>query len=269
DPLPYRPRLGRPFGSSRISRPLMSIQCQAVRELYRLEGHMDVFSWPEYWMLGADESIFVNEDGTPKAQWQVMLGRIKGVPDDEDAQMPRADVKQFSAAAPDPHLAALNAFAKLFAREASLPDTSLAITDVSNPTSAESYDASQYELIAEAEGATDDWSPGLRRAMTRALAIANNEKSIPDSWLSIDTQWRDPRYLSRSAQADAGMKQIAAVPWLAETSVGLELLGLSESQRKRALAEKRRLEARGVLERLAARSPEEPTEEEPTGASEE
>jgi len=145
----------------------------------------------------------------------------------------------------------------------------LAITDVSNPTSAESYDASQYELIAEAEGATDDWSPGLRRAMTRALAIANNEKSIPDSWLSIDTQWRDPRYLSRSAQADAGMKQIAAVPWLAETSVGLELLGLSESQRKRALAEKRRLEARGVLERLAARSPEEPTEEEPTGASEE
>src|SRR5690606_33970721 len=88
DPLPYRPRLGRPFGSSRISRPLISIQCQAVRELYRLEGHMDVFSWTEYWMLGADESIFVNEDGTPKAQWQVMLGRIKGIPDDEDAQAP-------------------------------------------------------------------------------------------------------------------------------------------------------------------------------------
>jgi hypothetical protein len=271
DPLPYRPRLGRPFGSSRISRPLMSIQCQAVRELYRLEGHMDVFSWPEYWMLGADESIFVNEDGTPKAQWQVMLGRIKGIPDDEDAQMPRADVEQFAAAAPDPHLAALNAFAKLFAREASLPDTSLAITDVSNPTSAESYDASQYELIAEAEGATDDWSPGLRRAMTRALAIANGEKTIPDSWLSIDTQWRDPRYLSRSAQADAGMKQIAAVPWLAETSVGLELLGLSESQRKRALAEKRRMEAAGVLERLAQAAPEpapapeaeQPPEEEP------
>src|SRR5690606_30046778 len=112
---------------------------------------------------------------------------------------------------------------------------------------------------------------GLRRAMTRALAIANGEKTIPDSWLSIDTQWRDPRYLSRSAQADAGMKQIAAVPWLAETSVGLELLGLSESQRKRALAEKRRMEAAGVLERLAQTAPEpapqpdaeQPPEEEP------
>lgn len=276
DPLPYRPRLGRPFGSSRISRPLMSIQAQAVRELYRLEGHMDVFSWPEYWMLGADESIFVNADGTLKAQWQVMLGRIKGIPDDEDAAVPRADVKQFAAAAPDPHLATLNVFAKLFAREASLPDTSIAITDVSNPTSAESFDASQHELIAEAEGATDDWSPGLRRAMMRALAIKNNEKSIPDEWLSIDTKWRDPRYLSRAAQADAGMKQITAVPWLGQTSVGLELLGLTESQRKRALAEKRRLEAAGVLEKLAqsvqeppAQAPEEtPSEPEEEAAPE-
>jgi hypothetical protein len=67
------------------------------------------------------------------------------------------------------------------------------------------------------------------------------------------------------------MKQIAAVPWLAETSVGLELLGLSESQRKRALAEKRRMEAAGVLERLAQAAPEpapapeaeQPPEEEP------
>jgi len=268
DPLPYRPRLGRPFGSSRISRPLISIQCQAVRELYRLEGHMDVFSWPEYWMLGADESIFVNEDGTPKAQWQVMLGRIKGIPDDEDAQAPRADVKQFAAAAPDPHWATLNGFAKLFARESSLPDTALAITDVSNPTSAESYDASQYELIAEAEGATDDWSPGLRRSMIRALAIANNEKTIPESWLSIEPKWRDPRYISRSAQADAGMKQLAAIPWLAETEVGLELIGLTESQRKRALAAKRRLEAAGVLERLANANNPEPEEEAPPAEEE-
>lgn len=251
DPLPYRPRLGRPFGSSRISRPLMSIQGQAIRELYRLEGHMDVFSWPEYWMLGADESIFVNADGSRKASWQVMLGRIKGIPDDEDAQVPRADVKQFAAAAPDPHLAVLNAYAKLFARESALPDTALAITDVANPTSAESYDASQYELIAEAEGATDDWSPGLRRSMVRALAIASGEKSIPAEWMSIDTKWRDPRYLSRAAQADAGMKQLTAVPWLAETDIGLELLGLTETQRKRALAEKRRLDAAGVLDRLA------------------
>lgn len=249
--LPYRPRLGRPFGTSRISRPIMALQDQAVRELIRLEGHMDVYSFPELWMLGADESIFKNPDGTQKASWAVMLGRIKGIPDDDDAMNPRADVKQFPASDPKPHLAALNGFAKLMAREASLPDTALAITDVSNPTSAESYDASQYELIAEAEGATDDYSPALRRSFVRALAIANGETSIPPEWSSIDCMWRDPRFESRAAAADAGMKQLAAMPWLAETEVGLELLGLDDQQRRRAIAERRRTSARTTATALA------------------
>jgi hypothetical protein len=109
---------------------------------------------------------------------------------------------------------------------------------MSNPTSADSYIASREDLIAEAEGATDDWAPAFRRAMARALAIANNEAKIPDAWATITTQWRSPIYLSRAAAADAGMKQLAAVPWLADTDVGLELLGLSKQQIERAMAQK-------------------------------
>lgn len=253
EPLVYKPRVGRPFGTSRLTRPVMSLQDQAVRELIRTEGHMDVYSYPELWMLGADMSVFKNSDGSQKAPWQVMLGRIKGIPDDEDQpsdQLARADVKQFPASSPQPHLAWLNALAKLFAREASLPDTAIAITDVANPTSAESYDASQYELIAEAEGATDDWSPAFRRSFVRGLAIQNGLSEVPDSWKTLDTKFRNPRYLARSAEADAGMKQLTAAPWLAETEVGLELLGLSDQQISRAMSEKRRAGGSQVLEAL-------------------
>ena len=247
EPLVYKPRVGRPFGASRISRPVMSLHDQALRAIIRLEGHMDVYSFPEMWMLGADESIFKNADGSKKASWQVMLGRIKGIPDDEDASNPRADVKQFAASSPEPHLAQLNALAKMFAREASLPDTSVAITDVANPTSAESYDASQHELISEAEGATDDWGPALRRSLARALAMQNGLSEVPPEWRSMEPDWRDPRFLSRAAMADAGMKQLAAAPWLAETEVGLELLGLKPQQIRVALAERRRLGGSAAL----------------------
>jgi hypothetical protein len=248
--MPYKPTPRSPFGKSRISRPIMSLHDQALRAVIRLEGHMDVYSFPEMWMLGADESIFKNADGSQKASWQVMLGRIKGIPDDEDAANPRADIKQFSASAPDPHLAQLNALAKMFAREASLPDTSVAITDVANPTSADAYDASQNELIAEAEGATDDWAPPLRRSIARALAIQNGLDAVPDQLRTMDAKWRSPRFLSRAQQADAGMKQLAAVPWLAESEIGLELLGLDAQQIQRAMADKRRAEGRGVLASL-------------------
>lgn len=250
--LTYKPRAGRPFGSSRISRPVMSLHDQALREIIRIEGHMDVYSFPELWMLGADESVFKNADGSSKASWQVMLGRVKGIPDDDSAQNPRADVKHVPAASPEPHLAWLNGLAKLFARESSLPDSALAITDVSNPTSAESYDAAQYELVAEAEGAVDDFAPSLRRSYARGLAIQNGVDDIPSEWASIVPRFRNPRYQSRAAEADAGLKQIQAVPWLADTSVGLELLGLTEQQRSQALADRRRAEGRAILSQLAS-----------------
>jgi len=40
------------------------------------------------------------------------------------------------------------------------------------------------------------------------------------------------------------------MPWLAETEVGMELLGLTPSQIRRALAEKRAAEGRALLGRL-------------------
>lgn len=254
-PLAYKPRLKRPFGRSRLSRSLRGHQDAAARELVRLEGHMDVYAYPEFWMLGADPSVFKNADGSTKTEWQVRLGRIKGIPDDQDADDPslaRADVKKFDAASPEPHLKALEMHARLFARDASLPDSAMAIAGVSNPTSAESYDAAQYELIAEAEGATDEWSAPLRHVSTIALAMQNNIAEVPAEWRSIDTRWRDPRYLSRAAMADAGAKSIASVPWLAETEVGLELLGLDSQQIARALGERRRSQSVAALTALAS-----------------
>lgn len=255
--LPYKPAPKRPFGHSRITQPIMGLQDAAVRALIRREGHMDVFSYPEFWMLGADESVFVNADGTQKSMWEIRLGRIKGIPDDKDEtdpQLARADVKQFPSSSPEPHWSDINGLAKLFAREAQLPDSAVAISDLSNPTSAESYDASQYELIAEAEGAVDDFTPALRKSFVRALAMLNKIAidEIPKEWKSIDTQWRDPRYQSRAAEADAGTKQLAAVPWLAETEIGLELLGLTPQQVRRAMADKRRATVTELVESFRA-----------------
>lgn len=252
EPLVYKRRPGRPFGTSRISRPVMSLHDQALRTVLRMEAHSDVYSFPDMWLLGADESIFRNADGSQKAAWQIVLGRIKGVPDDENAETPRADVKRFDAASPEPHLLQLKQQAQLFSGETSIPLTSLGVSDMSNPTSADSYIASREDLIAEAEGATDDWSPAIRRCMLRALAIQNDRTDIPDEWRSIEPRWRSPIYLSRAAAADAGAKIIAVVPWLAETEVGLDLLGLDAQQIRQALADRRRNRGRQVIAELDA-----------------
>lgn len=252
DPLVYTPRSSRRMGKSRITRPAMGHQDAALRALIRLEAHMDIYTIPKMIILGASESAFKNADGSVKTSWQLALGRAFGIADDDDPQTvnPRADVKQFAAESPKPHLDQLNALAKLMARETDLPDSDFALTDMANPTSAEAYSASRENLIAEAEGAMEDWSPSIRRAVNRALAIQNGLDAVPEAWAGIEPKWRSPIYLSKAAAADAGAKQISVAPWLADTEVGLELLGLDALQIKRAMADKRKASGRAVLAAL-------------------
>lgn len=254
EPLVWRPRSSKRMGRSRITRPAMGFQDAALRALLRTEAHMDIYAIPKMMLLGASEDIFKNPDGSMKTSWQVAMGRVFGIPDDDEASQgnERADVKQFAAESPQPHLAQLNSLAKLMARETDLPDSDFALTDMANPTSAEAYSASRENLIAEAEGSMDDWSAPIRKTVMRALAIQNGESSVPESWKSIDTKWRSPIYLSKAAQADAGAKQIAMVPWLADTEVGLELLGLDKQQIERAMAEKQRAAGRDVIAAIAS-----------------
>lgn len=254
EPLVYKPRVGKPFGTSRISRPVMSLHDQALRTIIRMEGHADIYSFPQMILLGADSSVFKNPDGSVKPAWQIALGRLFALPDDDGAENPRADIKQFQASSPQPHIDQLKQQAQLFSGETSIPLTSLGVSDMSNPTSADSYIASREDLIAEAEGATGDWGPPLRRAVLRGLAMGNGETVVPAEWKSLEARWRSPLYLSRAQQADAGMKQLVAVPWLADTDVGLELLGLSDQQIARAMGEKRRAQGSVVLQDLMARA---------------
>jgi hypothetical protein len=254
----YKPRVGRAMGASRISRPLIGLQKQAVRALIRLEGHMDIYSYPDFWLLGALAKDVKGEADANVAAMASALGRIRGIPDlpaddpnARDTMLDRADIKQFPASAPTPNLAQLNALAKLFARESSLPDSSLAITDFANPTSADAYDASQRDLIDEADGAVEDWSPAVKRSHLRALAILNDVTEIPDEWQTIEGKWRDRRYTSKSAQADAGSKIVPLIA-AAQSEVELELLGLDEQQVRRVMAEKRKARSGGVLATLQA-----------------
>ncbi|WP_242089240.1 phage portal protein [Curtobacterium sp. DN_7.5] len=257
EPQIYKPRAGRRMGRSRMTRPAISHQEAAIRAMMRLEAHMDIYAIPKMVLLGGSDSMFKNEDGTYKSSWQVAMGRIFGIPDDDDTdpELGRPDVKQFAAESPQPHLAQLNALAKLEAREFDLPDQDFALTDMANPTSEGSYVQGRDALLAEAEGAMSDWGIGIRRTVARALAMKNGLTEVPKAYNTIVPDWRNPLYLSKAAQADAGSKQISAVSWLGETRVGLKLLGLSEPDIKEALAEKQRIQGRAVIAALANRTP--------------
>jgi len=247
--IPYKPRLDRPFGSSRISRAVMGLSDSALRTLFRMEVHAEFFSSPQRYAMGADESMFVDADGNPLNQWEAILGRVWAAGRDPDTgDVPQ--LGQFAQSSPQPHTDQMRALGAQFCAETSLPMHALGIAPESNPSSAEALEISERYLIDETSDATDVFGARIARAMVTAVQIRDDLDEPPAELLSMDAKWRDPQKPLRSAAGDFLIKTVQAFPWLAESRVPLEQLGWDDTTVERAWADKRRSTVTGLLSRL-------------------
>lgn len=252
EPLTYRARLGRPFGQSRITRPVMSLTDSAARTVARAEVGAEFFSAPQRYLLGADESDFVGPNGERKTTWDLLMGRILAIGADEDTgDVPQ--VGQFSQISMQPHTEQMRMWASLFAAETGLALDSLGVVQ-DNPSSAEAMYAAEKDLVIEAEATCDGFTPAWVRAMVTGVQMRDNLTEIPDELRDLSIRWRDPSTPSRAAAVDAALKLTSGdnpiIP--ADSEVALELAGLSQMQIDRVMADRRRANGRATISALAA-----------------
>ena len=267
EPLPYRPALGRPFGRSRISREVMSITDRVVRAGFRTEVSSDLYAAPALLLLGADETMFQDAQGEKVPLWSWYMGRLKSLPKDEDGDKP--DLQVIPQQNMEPFLAMKRALAAEFASATSLPISALGIVQ-DNPSSAEAIYAAKEDLVIEAQNTTRSIGYGLNRIVQDAICLRDGipVTEMDDEVRNLATRWRNPAMPSVVSQSDAVVKQISAIPELAQTDVALEELGYSAEQIVRIRSQIKRAQAGGVLDRLLASTPTPPEQEpqEPTEA---
>lgn len=265
EPLPYRPALGRPFGRSRISREVMSITDRVVRAGFRTEVSSDLYAAPALLLLGADETMFQNAQGEKTPLWSWYMGRLKSLPKDEDGDKP--DLQVIPQQSMEPFLAMKRELAAEFASATSLPISALGIVQ-DNPSSAEAIYAAKEDLVIEAQNTTRSIGYGLNRIVQDAICLRDGipVTEMDDEVRNLATRWRNPAMPSVVSQSDAVVKQISAIPELAQTDVALEELGYSAEQIVRIRSQIKRAQAGGVLDRLLASTPTpaEPEQPEPT-----
>ena len=264
EPLPYRPALGRPFGRSRISREVMSITDRVVRAGFRTEVSSDLYAAPALLLLGADETMFQNSQGEKTPLWSWYMGRLKSLPKDEDGDKP--DLQVIPQQSMEPFLAMKRALAAEFASATSLPISALGIVQ-DNPSSAEAIYAAKEDLVVEAMNVTRSIGYGLNRIVQDAICLRDGipVTEMDDEVRNLATRWRNPAMPSVVSQSDAVVKQISAIPELAQTDVALEELGYSAEQIMRIRSQIKRAQAGGVLDRMlaSAPAPAEPAPQEP------
>lgn len=232
--LAYRPRMGRPFGMSRISRAVMSMTDEAVRTVLRSEVSAEFYSSPQRYAMGADEDSFVDQNGNPRTAWETILGKVWAIGRDEEGNVPT--VGQFPQASQQPHMDQLRSIAMRFAGESSLPTSSLGIIH-DNPASAEAIDAAWADMVGVAELCQVELGVAAVEIAQNALMLANNLSEVTPDLLHLAAKWRDASTPTRAAMTDATIKQIQAGVLRPDSEVALEQLGYDETDIRRISAE--------------------------------
>lgn len=245
EPLPFRPSLDRPFGRSRISRAVMTITDRAVRAALRMDISSEIYTAPGLLLRGVSEEAWADI----KQSWSWRLGSIKGVTRDQDGEVP--EVTTLPQQSMQPYVEQLRELAAEFSGATSIPISQLGIVQ-DNPSSAEAIYAAKEELVIEAKNANRTYTYALNRIFQDVVMLRDGLSEVSPELANVSSRWRNPAMPSVVSQSDAMVKQISAIPWLAETDIALEELGYDESQITRLLSAKRRSDSKGVLSQLMA-----------------
>jgi hypothetical protein len=250
--LPFRPALDRPFGRSRISRPVMNITDRAIRSMLRGDVADELFTTPGLLLRGITKEAF---DDLSKS-WTWKMAAIKGVSRDEEGLVP--EVTALPQQSSQPFTERMRALAAEFSGVTSIPISQLGIVQ-DNPSSAEAIYAAKEELVIEAQNANRVNGYALNRVYQNVVMLRDGLVEVPEELAGLSTKWRNPSMPSVVSQSDAMVKQISAIPDLALTDVALEELGYTDEQIRRIRSQ---IRASGAADRVrdvlaAVRKPQE------------
>ena len=254
-PYVWERSLKRPFGRSRVTRPLMGFTQNGVRTLLRQETTAEFFSRPQRALLGADEAHFTGEDGKRIDAWSAITGSIHALPDiwdEEEGKLVRPDLIQLQQATMQPHSEQLRTIGLMVSSETTIPVGYLGIIH-DNPSSADAILATESDMTAMIEDELP--SIGLSRTQLARTILAVLHGEVTDGMRTdlrgLSAHFRDPGTPTKASRADAGLKYTQAFPD-GDPEVAMEEYGLSKAQIERNLAYRAKSSAGSALQSLLA-----------------
>lgn len=261
EPMVYRPRTGeRPFGYSRINRPVRTLSDGALRTIVRSEVGAELYANPGRALLGADEGQFKNPDGSYNQAFKDLLTRMAIVPpnyydgDGEPLNNPIVPtLHQFQQASMEPHLKQLEVFAAQFSAITSLNPATLGVTSRANPTSAEAMAVGKGDLLEEAEATMRTWTrPTIRTGQT-LWRLNNRQLELPDEVKRMDFSWSNPAISTREQRVRSTLNLIERGVLQPTSEVALRRMGFTHSEITQIQDEERRAGGMTALQTLAQR----------------
>ena len=246
EPMPYGATLERPFGSSRITRSVMSITDDAIRQRARMEVAAESSTLPQMWLLGTSKRMTNAEN-----KYDASMGAINEVTKDPDGDAPTIWQSAQLQMAPLSEY-----FRGLACQMASVTNVPVSFFGVSNdnPSSSDAIAAALEPLVIDAKNLNRGNENALRNVAYMALAVLHGTDYATerDAGNNINIKWMSPAYPSVVSQSDAILKQVQAIPKLANSNVVLEQLDYTDEQIQRIESDTKKAQASAAVMSLLA-----------------
>lgn len=244
EPMPHGATLERPFGSSRITRAVMSITDDAIRQRARMEVAAESSTLPQTWLLGTFKRV--TNDGN---RYDASMGAINEITKDEDGDTPTIWQSSQLQMAPLSEY-----FRTLACQMASVTDVPVSFFGVANdnPSSSDAISAALEPLVIDAKDLNRENGNALRNVAYMALAVAHGTDFATEvsRGANVNPRFMSPAYPSTVSQSDAVLKQVQAIPKLANSDVMLELLDYTAEQMQRINSDNRKAQGRELVNQL-------------------
>ena len=257
----YDAQLDRPFGRSRITRPLMNLTDIAYRTIVRMETTAEFYSAPRIWFLGLSDEMFNSIKSASKQQrWSSLISAINGTNADPNGGVPQ--LHQIEQASMTPHSEMLKTIAMMAASETDLPPTDMGIT-LSNPTSAEAMAEAERKLSRTADRQNKRFGHALKDLLSMALEMRDGITADQAFTRLADVHalWAPTKEVSDAARADYYTKIASVNQGFADSSVGLRKAGLSEDELQSFRLDEQNARAQQLIDQLRLQTNTPPQQE--------
>lgn len=244
EPMAHGATLERPFGTSRISRSVMSITDDAIRQRARMEVAAEAATLPQTWLLGTYKKM-LNENN----KYDASMGAVNEITKDPDGDKPT--VWQSAQLQMAPLTEYLRQLACQMSSVTNVPVSFFGVSN-DNPSSSDAIAASLEPLVIDAKNLNRDNGTALRNVAYMALAVANGTDFATerDAGNNINPRFLSPAYPSTVSLSDALLKQVQALPKLANSTVAYEMLDYTDEQIQRIESDSKRAAANAAIASL-------------------
>jgi hypothetical protein len=220
-PIINQPTARRPFGISRITRACMNLVDGAIRTLLRQELSAEYFSFPQRYLLGADQSLKDFEDKDDLTRFKSSLSTLltisKGEGDTGNMQ-----IGEFQRPSMSPFNEQVKMLACLFSGETALSLQELGFND-GNPSSADAIENSREPLILQANACIKTFTQGFKNVGILASSVRDNTAYNRSAFTDVNLNWLPVFRPNLSALGDGILKLNQAIDGFINTH-NLEIL---------------------------------------------